>query len=95
RPHTTTLTARITDEIRQNGNNGNNGNQRNARRVNSEGSGNNENEQPTDIHYFPYSEKEKYEREYKSIRQLPEETSTDFMKRFLRLAGFLGAKVGT
>nr|GFB66893.1 hypothetical protein [Tanacetum cinerariifolium] len=45
--------------------------------------------------YFPYSEKEKCEREYKSIRQLPEETSTDFMKRFLRLAGFLGAKAGT
>ncbi|GJZ64225.1 putative reverse transcriptase domain-containing protein [Tanacetum coccineum] len=35
------------------------------------------------------------EREYKSIRQLPEETSTDFMKRFLRLASFLGAKAGT
>ncbi|GKF31559.1 hypothetical protein Tco_0101357, partial [Tanacetum coccineum] len=45
--------------------------------------------------YFPYSEKERCEREYKSIRQLPEETSTDFMKRFLRLAGFLGAKAGT
>ncbi|GJX72601.1 hypothetical protein Tco_0309772 [Tanacetum coccineum] len=45
--------------------------------------------------YFPYSEKEKCEREYKSIRQLPEETSIDFMKRFLRLAGFLGAKAGT
>nr|GEZ71266.1 putative reverse transcriptase domain, aspartic peptidase domain protein [Tanacetum cinerariifolium] len=45
--------------------------------------------------YFPYSEKEKCEREYKSIRQLPEETSSDFMKRFLRLAGFLGAKAGT
>ncbi|GJY11073.1 putative nucleotidyltransferase, ribonuclease H, partial [Tanacetum coccineum] len=40
-------------------------------------------------------EKERCEREYKSIRQLPEETSTDFMKRFLRLAGFLGAKAGT
>ncbi|GKB23850.1 putative nucleotidyltransferase, ribonuclease H, partial [Tanacetum coccineum] len=47
------------------------------------------------LQYFPYSEKEKCEREYKSIRQLPEETSTDFMKRFLRLAGFLGAKAGT
>ncbi|GKC65692.1 hypothetical protein Tco_1098290, partial [Tanacetum coccineum] len=35
------------------------------------------------------------EREYKSIRQLPEETSPDFMKRFFRLAGFLGAKAGT
>ncbi|GKG14559.1 hypothetical protein Tco_0354159, partial [Tanacetum coccineum] len=32
---------------------------------------------------------------YKSIRQLPEETSIDFMKRFLILAGFLGAKAGT
>ncbi|GKF17300.1 zinc finger, CCHC-type, retrotransposon gag domain protein, partial [Tanacetum coccineum] len=40
-------------------------------------------------------EKERCEREYKSIRQLPDETSTDFMKRFLRLAGFLGAKAGT
>ncbi|GJT57109.1 hypothetical protein Tco_0992163 [Tanacetum coccineum] len=47
---------------------------------------------PTGYHYFPYSEKEKCEREYKSIRQLPEETSIDFMKRFLRLAGFLGDK---
>ncbi|GKA86982.1 hypothetical protein Tco_0808693 [Tanacetum coccineum] len=45
--------------------------------------------------YFPYSEKERCEREYKLIRQLPKETSTDFMKRFLRLAGFLGAKAGT
>ncbi|GJW40582.1 zinc finger, CCHC-type, retrotransposon gag domain protein [Tanacetum coccineum] len=178
-----TLTARITDEIRQNENNGNNVNRRNARRVNTGGSGNDGDAQPTDIHvwlerfqkqkpqtfssastpveaenwiahiekifevlgcgdqfkarlatyklegdahswwraykqakggdayvatlswndfrdifflqYFPYSEKEKCEREYKSIRQLPEETSTDFMKRFLRLAGFLGAKAGT
>ncbi|GKB90583.1 retrotransposon protein, putative, ty3-gypsy subclass [Tanacetum coccineum] len=38
--------------------------------------------------YFPYSKKEKCEQEYKSIRQLPKETSTDFMKRFLRLAGY-------
>nr|GEV70727.1 zinc finger, CCHC-type, retrotransposon Gag domain protein [Tanacetum cinerariifolium] len=45
--------------------------------------------------YFPYLEKERCEREYKSIRQLPEETITDFMKRFLRLAGFLGAKACT
>ncbi|GJT58106.1 zinc finger, CCHC-type, retrotransposon gag domain protein [Tanacetum coccineum] len=152
-----TLTARTTDEIRQNENNGNNVNRRNARHVNTGGSGNDGDAQPTDIHiahiekifevlgcgdqfkarlatyklegdahswwraykqakggdayvatlswndfrdifflqYFPYSEKEKCEREYKSIRQLPEETSTDFMKRFLRLAGFLGAKAGT
>ncbi|GJV58930.1 putative reverse transcriptase domain-containing protein [Tanacetum coccineum] len=45
--------------------------------------------------YFPYLEKERCEREYKSIHQLPEETSTDFMKRFLRLASFLGAMAGT
>ncbi|GJV99706.1 putative reverse transcriptase domain-containing protein [Tanacetum coccineum] len=178
-----TLTARITDEIRQNENNGNNVNRRNARRVNTGGSGNDGDAQPTDIHvwlerfqkqkpqtfssastpveaenwiahiekifevlgcgdqfkarlatyklegdahswwraykqakggdayvatlswndfcdifflqYFPYSKKEKCEREYKSIRQLPEETSTDFMKRFLRLTGFLEAKAGT
>ncbi|GJY28243.1 zinc finger, CCHC-type, retrotransposon gag domain protein, partial [Tanacetum coccineum] len=151
-----TLTARITDEIRQNENNRNNVNQRNGRR----GPGNDGDAQPTDIHvwlkrfrkekpqtfssastpveaenwishiekifevlgcddqfkarlaynllegdrpiefwievqYFSYSEKERCEREYKSICQLPEETSTDFMKRFLRLAGFLGAKAGT
>ncbi|GJY63766.1 putative reverse transcriptase domain-containing protein [Tanacetum coccineum] len=63
--------------------------------VNTRGSGNDGDHNRTDIHYFPYSEKERCEREYKSIRQLPEETSTDFMKRFLRLAGFLGAKAGT
>ncbi|GKC38842.1 hypothetical protein Tco_1051226 [Tanacetum coccineum] len=125
-----TLTARITDEIRQNENNGNNVNRRNVRRVNTRGSGNDGDAQPIDIHvwlerfqkqkpqtfssastpveaenwiahiekifeYFPYFEKQKCEREYKSIRQLPEETSTDFMKRFLRLVGFLGAKAGT
>ncbi|GKF15046.1 zinc finger, CCHC-type, retrotransposon gag domain protein, partial [Tanacetum coccineum] len=137
-----TLTARITDEIRQNENNRNNANRINARRVNTRSSRNDEDAQPTDIHvwlerlatyklegdahswwraykqakggdayvatlswndfrdifflhYFPYSKKEKYEQKYKSIRQLPEETSTDFMKRFLRLTGFLGAKAGT
>nr|GEY74195.1 putative reverse transcriptase domain-containing protein [Tanacetum cinerariifolium] len=47
-----TLTARITDEIRQNENNENNGNRRNARRVNTEGSGNDEDAQPTDIHVW-------------------------------------------
>nr|GEV22132.1 zinc finger, CCHC-type, retrotransposon Gag domain protein [Tanacetum cinerariifolium] len=60
----------------------------------NENNGNNGNQRNA-RRYFPYSEKEKCEREYKSIRQLPEETSTDFMKRFLRLTGFLGAKVGT
>nr|GEV20249.1 hypothetical protein [Tanacetum cinerariifolium] len=44
--------------------------------------------------YFQYFEKEKCKREYKSIRHLPKETSTDFMKRFLILAGFLEAKYG-
>nr|GEY00632.1 hypothetical protein [Tanacetum cinerariifolium] len=142
-----TLTARTTDEIRQNENNGNNGNRRNARRVNTEGSGNDGDAQPTDIHvWLERFRKEKpqnfsststpvevenwishiekifevlgcddqfkarlatyklegdahscwrCEREYKSIRQLAEETSIDFMKRFLRLAGFLGTKAGT
>nr|GEX55399.1 hypothetical protein [Tanacetum cinerariifolium] len=47
-----TLTVRITDEIRQNENNRNNGNRRNARRVNTEGSGNDGNAQPTDIHVW-------------------------------------------
>ncbi|GJT46316.1 putative reverse transcriptase domain-containing protein [Tanacetum coccineum] len=90
------LKAWITDEIHQNENKAN---QRNGRR----GSGNDGDAQPTDIHIwlessrpvFSYSEKERCEREFKLIRQLPEETSTDFMKRFLRLAGFLGAKAGT
>ncbi|GJV20424.1 retrotransposon protein, putative, ty3-gypsy subclass [Tanacetum coccineum] len=155
-----TLTARITDEIRQNENNGNNVNRRNARRSRTEpqitfssastpveaenwiahiekifevlGCGDqfkarlatyklegdahswwraykqakggdayvatlswNDFRDIFFLQYFPYSEKEKCEREYKSIRQLPEETSIDFMKRFLRLAGFLGAKAGT
>ncbi|GJS00186.1 hypothetical protein Tco_0316694 [Tanacetum coccineum] len=47
-----TLTARITDEIRQNENNGNNGPRRNARRVNTGGSGNDGDAQPTDIHVW-------------------------------------------
>nr|GFD13002.1 hypothetical protein [Tanacetum cinerariifolium] len=32
---------------------------------------------------------------YHSIRQTSSETSTEFMQRFLRLAGFLGAAAGT
>nr|GFB79426.1 hypothetical protein [Tanacetum cinerariifolium] len=47
-----TLTARITDEIRQNENNENNGNRRNTRHVNTEGSGNDGNAQPTDIYVW-------------------------------------------
>nr|GFC38957.1 zinc finger, CCHC-type, retrotransposon Gag domain protein [Tanacetum cinerariifolium] len=38
---------------------------------------------------------ERLKREYHSIRQTSIETSTEFMQRFLRLAGFLGAAVGT
>nr|GFC54982.1 zinc finger, CCHC-type, retrotransposon Gag domain protein [Tanacetum cinerariifolium] len=34
-------------------------------------------------------------REYQSIRQTNTKTSTEFMQRFLRLAGFLGAAAGT
>ncbi|PWA95822.1 zinc finger, CCHC-type, Retrotransposon gag domain protein [Artemisia annua] len=44
------------------------------------------------LHYFPLSEQEKFEREYHNIHQYETETSTAFMKRFLRLAGFMGAK---
>nr|GEX97514.1 hypothetical protein [Tanacetum cinerariifolium] len=47
-----TLTARMTDEIRQNKNNGNNGNRRNSRRGNLRGSGNDEDAQPTNIHVW-------------------------------------------
>nr|GEY37084.1 zinc finger, CCHC-type, retrotransposon Gag domain protein [Tanacetum cinerariifolium] len=35
------------------------------------------------------------EREYHSIRQTSTETSTEFIQRFLRLAGFLWAAAGT
>nr|GFC69576.1 zinc finger, CCHC-type, retrotransposon Gag domain protein [Tanacetum cinerariifolium] len=38
---------------------------------------------------------ERLKREYHSIRQTDTETSTEFMQRFLRLAGFLGAVAGT
>nr|GFD33361.1 zinc finger, CCHC-type, retrotransposon Gag domain protein [Tanacetum cinerariifolium] len=34
-------------------------------------------------------------REYHSIRQTSSETSTEFMQRFLRLAGFPGTAAGT
>nr|GFA48214.1 zinc finger, CCHC-type, retrotransposon Gag domain protein [Tanacetum cinerariifolium] len=48
----------------------------------------------------PYSFKkatapERLKREYHSIRQTNTETSMEFMQCFLRLAGFLGAAVGT
>nr|GFB39946.1 hypothetical protein [Tanacetum cinerariifolium] len=38
---------------------------------------------------------ERLKREYHSIRQTDTETSTEFMQRFLRLAGFLGAAAST
>ncbi|GJR63505.1 putative reverse transcriptase domain-containing protein [Tanacetum coccineum] len=44
--------------------------------------------------YFPTSEQQKYDREYHTIRQRDGDTSGEFMKRFLRLAGFVGKKAG-
>nr|GFD33465.1 zinc finger, CCHC-type, retrotransposon Gag domain protein [Tanacetum cinerariifolium] len=38
---------------------------------------------------------ERLKREYHSIRQTNNETNMEFMQRFLRLAGFLGAAAGT
>nr|GEW86779.1 retrotransposon protein, putative, Ty3-gypsy subclass [Tanacetum cinerariifolium] len=46
------------------------------------------------LQYFPRSEQQKYEREYHTIRQKDGELTGEFMKRFLRLAGFVGKKVG-
>nr|GEV58084.1 hypothetical protein [Tanacetum cinerariifolium] len=39
------------------------------------------------IQFFPRAEQERLKREYHSIRQTSSETSTEFMQRFLRLAG--------
>nr|GEZ65180.1 zinc finger, CCHC-type, retrotransposon Gag domain protein [Tanacetum cinerariifolium] len=47
------------------------------------------------LHFFPRAEQERLKREYHSIRQTNTETSTEFMQRFLRLAGFLEAAAGT
>nr|GFB20248.1 zinc finger, CCHC-type, retrotransposon Gag domain protein [Tanacetum cinerariifolium] len=47
------------------------------------------------LQFFPRAEQERLKREYHSIRQTNTETSTEFMQRFLRLAGFLGATAGT
>nr|GFC21892.1 zinc finger, CCHC-type, retrotransposon Gag domain protein [Tanacetum cinerariifolium] len=47
------------------------------------------------LQFFPRAEHERLKREYHSIRQTDTETSTEFMQRFLRLAGFLGAAAGT
>ncbi|GJR20591.1 hypothetical protein Tco_0969118 [Tanacetum coccineum] len=46
------------------------------------------------LQYFPRSEQQKYERKYHIIRQKDGELTGDFMKRFLRLAGFVGEKAG-
>nr|GEX90937.1 zinc finger, CCHC-type, retrotransposon Gag domain protein [Tanacetum cinerariifolium] len=45
--------------------------------------------------FFPRAEQERLKRKYHSIRQTNTETSMEFMQRFLRLAGFLGAAAGT
>nr|GEU73220.1 hypothetical protein [Tanacetum cinerariifolium] len=39
------------------------------------------------LQFFPRAEQERLKREYHSIRQTSTETSTEFMQRFLRLAG--------
>nr|GEV08000.1 putative reverse transcriptase domain-containing protein [Tanacetum cinerariifolium] len=55
-------------------------------------------EEPVEIvdrEFFPRAEKERLKREYHSILQTDTETSTEFIQRFLRLAGFLGAAAGT
>ncbi|GJR96002.1 putative reverse transcriptase domain-containing protein [Tanacetum coccineum] len=49
-------------------------------------------DQPPTIH--TWSEQQKYEREYHTIHQRDGKTSGEFMKRFLRLAGFVGKKAG-
>nr|GEZ75515.1 zinc finger, CCHC-type, retrotransposon Gag domain protein [Tanacetum cinerariifolium] len=47
------------------------------------------------LQFFPRAEQERLKREYHSIRQTSTETSTEFMQRFLRLAGFPEATTGT
>nr|GEW01475.1 zinc finger, CCHC-type, retrotransposon Gag domain protein [Tanacetum cinerariifolium] len=47
------------------------------------------------LQFFPRAEQERLKREYHSIHQTDTETSTEFMQRFLRLAGFLEAAAGT
>nr|GFB03246.1 zinc finger, CCHC-type, retrotransposon Gag domain protein [Tanacetum cinerariifolium] len=44
--------------------------------------------------YFSASEQQRYEREYRSICQLDRENSGEYMKRFTRLASFVGAAAG-
>nr|GFC97295.1 hypothetical protein [Tanacetum cinerariifolium]GFC97346.1 hypothetical protein [Tanacetum cinerariifolium] len=47
------------------------------------------------LQFFPRAEQERLKREYHSIRQTNTKTSMEFMQRFLRLARFLRAAVGT
>ncbi|GJS30487.1 putative reverse transcriptase domain-containing protein [Tanacetum coccineum] len=47
------------------------------------------------LQFFPRAEQERLKREYHSIRQRANENSTEYMQRFLRLAGFLGQAAGT
>nr|GEU75452.1 hypothetical protein [Tanacetum cinerariifolium] len=46
------------------------------------------------LQYFPRSEQQKYEREYHTILQKDGELTGKFMRRFLRLVGFVGKKAG-
>ncbi|GKF57993.1 zinc finger, CCHC-type, retrotransposon gag domain protein, partial [Tanacetum coccineum] len=47
------------------------------------------------LQFFPRAEQERLKREYHSIHQRASENSTEYMQRFLRLAGFLGQAAGT
>ncbi|GJX22698.1 putative reverse transcriptase domain-containing protein [Tanacetum coccineum] len=47
------------------------------------------------LQFFPRAEQERLKREYHSIRQRANENSTEYMQRFLRLAGFLGRLLAT
>nr|GEV86697.1 hypothetical protein [Tanacetum cinerariifolium] len=46
------------------------------------------------LQYFPMSEQQKYEKEYHTIRHKEDELTSEFMKRFLWLASFVGKKAG-
>ncbi|PWA39014.1 hypothetical protein CTI12_AA576030 [Artemisia annua] len=43
--------------------------------------------------YIPFSEQQRYEKEYGTIHQLERENSVEYMERFLRLASFVGPTV--
>ncbi|PWA72703.1 zinc finger, CCHC-type, Retrotransposon gag domain protein [Artemisia annua] len=44
--------------------------------------------------YFPFSEQQRYEREYVAIYKFDRESSREYMQRFLRLASFVGPVAG-